>query len=398
MKRIVGILFLSIIMITTISFAAYPSELEETENDGLEVFGTLEESDLENYDDLVEPISEEDGQAFEEASIIYDDIYRMGEEVTVNENVDANVYVMGENVKIDGAFIYGNLYVMANKIEIIDSEIEGSIYALGENISFSGSANDIYACASNIDFDLDSYIWRSAKVGADTVNMNGNIGRNLYASVNNLSIGDNATIEGSLNYYSANEGNIAEQAKIGEVNFEQQKIEEDANGGIDFIGYLYDAMTVALKTLIVALIIVFFINKFNNIKRTNNVATDLLKATGKGTLVFVVVPIIFIILICSIIGVGLGFALMALYIIAIYIATSTVSLEITHRILNKQKDVEIKKWKIVGISILISLAIWAIGLIPVIGGIIKFILILMGLGIWYTIIFQRNKKETVNEN
>ena len=395
MKKVVGVLFLIFIMMATFSFAAYPADLEAAE---------LQLIDATNLEDVemtpIEPRNEENVEEalIEEDEIIYDDVYRMEEDVTINEIIDGNVYVMAKNIKIENTIIYGNVYVMAEKIEIVNSEIDGSIYAIGEEINFSGAAYDVYVCGAKINFDSDSYIWRSVRAAGETLNIDGNIGRNLYAGVSNLSIGDNAIIEGVLNYSSEKEGNISENAQISEVQFNKEEIKVEEENTIDVKDYIYQALTAVFKALIVVLIIVFGVHKFNNLKRTNNMAIDLLKNTAKGSLVLIFVPIISVLLMISLVGLGFGFIILALYAISLYIATSIMSVEIAHRILtNKDKD-EIQKGKMIGMATLVALIIWAISFIPVIGGIIKFVLILMGLGIIYDMLFQRNKKEEVNEN
>ena len=138
------------------------------------------------------------------------------------------------------------------------------------------------------------------------------------------------------------------------------------------------------------------VNKFNKLKRTENVATDLLLAMCKGAGVLVLVPLIAVVLMCTVIGIALGISVIAIYVVLLYIATAMVAIEIAYRILSKKE--EIKKGAIIGISILISIAIWAIGLIPLVGGAVKFIVLLMGLGILFDLMFQKIKKEEVNEN
>lgn len=382
MKKVIGIVTLCIMMICTMSFA--------TTEDILPV------NDVANYD--IMPISEVSTNIEEDDyKIIYDDVYKMEKQVTIDEAIDGNVYIMAQDLKIENAIIDGNLYVMAENIEIINSEIQGSIYAGGEKISFSGMTNDVYAFGSDIDFDVNSCIWRNVKVVGENVNMYGSVGRNFYAGVNNLTIGDNAIIDGILKYTSENEGNISEEARIAEVQFEQEENMKAETQNVSVGDYIYKVLKVAFKTLIVVLIIVFSINKFKSIKRTNNTAIDLLQYVAKGSLLLVLTPIIVILLMCTVIGIGLGFVILALYIIMLYISISLVSAEIAYRILNKEND-EIVKGKMIGLSILVSFIICAVGFIPILGGIVKIIVVLIGLGIMFDILFQKVKKEEINEN
>lgn len=379
MKKVAGILILCIMMICTVSIA--------TTEDILPV------NDIADYD--IMPISEIPTDRNEEDyEIIYDDVYKMENQVTINEAIDGNVYVIAREVKVQNAVIYGNLFVMAEEVQIVDSEIAGSVFAMGEKVSFSGMTNDLYACGSKVDIASDSYVYRSAKVVSETANIDGNIGRDLYAGVNQLNVGENAQIAGTLSYFSAKEGNISEQAQIQNVEFTQEEYEEEEQNTI--MDSVYEIASVAFQALIIALIIVFLVGKFKTLKRTDNIAGDFLKSTGKGALMLIFVPILSIVLMVSVIGLGFGMILLVLYIISLCVAISITSVEIAHRILAKKEDV--KKGVLIGLSILVSIAFWAIKFIPVIGGIIRFIAILIGLGIISSLIFQRNKKEEVNEN
>ena len=406
MKKILSI-FAILLMIATISFAAYPAELEDAENleaENLEIFtpeDVEEISDVISTDEIEELISNNE---VDTGNAIFDDLYKCEEDVTVNQDVDGNAYIIGQNVTIDSVNIYGNLYVIGENIEIKNSEITGSIYAIGKDISFSGTTYDIYAIGQNVNLEAESYIWRTVRAVANHLNVNCSISRDLYAAVDKLNIGSAAYIEGNLNYTSENEAIIAEGAKIdGETSFDKQdeavdvEIEETKSSII--FGYVYDAVKVAVRTLIIALIVVYGINKFNNLKRTDNVANDLLKETGKGLGVFVAVPFISILLVVSVFGTFFGLALLALYIIAICVAIPVVSLEITQRILAKKSENELKKGKIIGCSVLVSLVIWLVGFVPAIGGLIKAILVLMGIGVIFDLIIQKNKKveEVVDE-
>lgn len=401
MKKVVISFILILMVISTFSFAAYPAELENAELEMIDDtdLGEMEETEIEpKVLEDAEVTTIEPRNSIGSDEIISDDVYKMEDEITLTKVIDGNVYIMAQDVKITESVIYGNLYVMAQNIEIVSSEINGSIYAMGEKIKFSGITNDAYLLGSEIDLSSDSYIWRNVRVAGGTVNLNGSIARNVYATVSNLSIGDNAEISGKLNYTSESEGNISENAKISELQFNKQEIKEKQTEDVNAMSYVYKALGIAFKTLIVTLIIVFVVNKFKTLKRTNNVAIDFLKNTAKGALVLVIVPILSILLMISVIGLGFGFVALALYVIALYMATSIMAVEIAQRILNKSQENEIKKGKTILVSVLVSLVIWGISFIPVLGGIVNFIILLMGLGIIFDLIFQRTKKEEVNEN
>ena len=77
----------------------------------------------------------------------------------------------------------------------------------------------MYSCGSKVDFDTESYVLRDIRAVADTVNLKGNVFRNVYAGVNQLTVAENAIIHGTLDYSSEKEEMLPEGAKLVMLNF-----------------------------------------------------------------------------------------------------------------------------------------------------------------------------------
>ncbi len=404
MKKIIGVLFIILILLSTICFATeqkipqprtVETPQEEINQDETSEIPQVTDEEPENYDDLIDLISATNYDL--DSDIIEDDVYEMKENVIINEDVDGNVHAMGRKVRIEDAIIYGNVFVMAQEIEIVDCEISGTIYAMGEKIFFSGNADDICAMGRRVSFEEESIVSRNANVVAKDLTIRGNIERNLNASIEQINIMDTAVIEGNLNYFSNSKGTISEEAEIEDIHF--MKIHEEPEQEKEITDYVLEVVTVALKTSIIAFFILSLTNKFKLMKR-GNLILDLLKSTGKGMIAFVLTPAIAILLMLSIIGTALGVSLLAIYGVLLYVATAIVAIEIAYRIASNKE--QISNVKVVGIAILISIILWAVKFIPVVNGWIQFILILIGLGILSNVIFQKIKEETnngeINEN
>ncbi len=388
MKKRIGILFLLMMMLATFVFAAYPEDLENQE---LEDLQTISE---ENTDAGINPISLEGGEETN-LNITDNDVYLCEDSVNIKEVINGNVYVIAQNATIDQAMIYGNVYIIAEKINILNAEINGSVYVIGEEIHFSGSAYDVYSCGAKIDFDTESYVLRDIRAVADTLNLKGSVFRNVYAGVNQLSVAENAIIHGTLDYSSEKEETLPEGAQIGEVKFHLTQPKES---DFEDENYVLDALTVAFKTLIIGLVLIFVVTKFKNLHRTDNVGLDLLKDAGKGLAAFVVFPIVIVVLLISILGTGLGVITLFLYMVILYVSKALAAVEIANRILSKTKTENHENAKLIGVSVLVSLVVWGIGLIPTFGGLVQIIIGLIGLGVFASLILQRNKKEIQNEN
>ncbi len=382
---------------------------------------TEETSQEENFDDLVDLISETDPtisypDEMQEGNMdslkrtkeprtslgmIEDDVYEIKKEVHLREMIDGNVYIMAEKLVIDGAMIHGNLYAMARQIKIENSEISGSVYAMGQEISLAGTIDgDAYIISENTVIEEKATIWRSVRILADQLDIRGTVGRSVYASLDTLNVLDTAKIEGELSYVSNQKGSISETAQIGNVEFIAVLPEEETTRATT-MDYVMDIVSIALRTAIIGFIVLCFVNKFRKMTR-ENVVVDFLKFTGKGLGVFVCLPALAILLMISMIGTALGISLLALYFVLLYIATTMFSLEIVYRITTMKKQTKVSNVQVIGIAILLSILVHAMRYIPVAGGWIHLILILMGLGILWDMMFKKIKKETdngeINEN
>lgn len=405
MKKVIGILFLTVILIATTVLAAYPEDLEnaELEQTQEENITTLTNEQLENAESLIEEpateeldileITENDRliDEYNHEGVITSDLYQFDKEITLNTIVDGNVYVMAESVKFDHAVIYGNAYIIGQNIELKNVDIQGSLYVCGQNIEISGKINDIYACGAEINFSEDAYVKRDVKLAGESLKIDGTIQRDAFIGVNNLIINGNTVINGTLNYASQNEVSIPEHAQIANVNFEKIEIEEDVdNVGTSFTDYIAKLIKIVVTTAILSLIIVSFVNKFSKMNRTEKVANDLLKNAGIGALVLILTPILTIILSASNIFRPIGISGLLIYIVGLILATSMTSIEIAKRIVAKKQN-ELGKWKKVGIASLVALVYGIVGFIPVVGTICKIAFLLIGLGIIFNLLFKNNK-------
>ena len=405
MKKVIGILFLIVILIATTVLAAYPEDLEnaELEQTQEESITTLTKEQLENAESLIEEpatgdldileITEKNRMIDNNESVLNSDLYQFDEEVSLNSIVNGNVYVIAQSVKFDNAVIYGNAYVLAQNIELKNVDIQGSLYVCGQNIEISGKINDIYACGAEVNLSEGTYITRDVKLAGESLKIDGTIQRDAFIGAKNLTITGDTVINGTLNYASENEANIPDSAMISNVNFEkintdvENQNDEDKNVVVD---YIYKLLKIVATTAILSLIIISFVDKFSKMNRTEKIANDLLKDAGIGALILILTPILTIILAVSNIFTSIGISGLLIYIVGLILATSMTSIEIAKRIVDKMQN-ELGKWKKVGIASLVTLVYGIVGFIPVVGTICKFAFLLIGLGILFNLIFKNNK-------
>lgn len=331
-----------------------------------------------NYDDdimLINSNDETNPVAMDNMKNIRDDVYLLDSDVTLKDNVDGNVYIMAKDVEITSEEISGNVFICAEEINIRNTYINGSLFLVGEKINVTAFASDAYIAGNKVTLGEETRILRDLRVAADKLEINGVISRNVFASADDIKMNNNTIVEGNFNYSSKNEINISENVR-GEINFEELK-ENDKTNSNNVIDYIKGILTSIASSALIILFIIFVLPKFNQ----NISEAKLLESFGLGIGFLVVVPIITILLFMTIIGVMPAFLLIAIYIAMLAIGYTISAISIAGKIYKKINQEGNSKLYIFLFTIITLIALNLISSIPVIGGIVSFVLTMIGDGI-----------------
>lgn len=313
--------------------------------------------------------------------LVYSDMYLFDGNVEISQVVDGNVFVYGGTVKVTGA-ISGNLFVIAENLDIgEDAIIQGSVFALANDITISGIVSDVYSMSNNFNLEEKAIVSRNIYVMSGATNLSGQVSRDAYISTRDLSFGENAkeVIKGDLNYSSYNEVELDEGIVSGDVNF--TKIDENVQSIGDIIlNVIYSTVLALIFSAAIILVSLWFAPKFKD-RAAEIVEKKNLTAFGLGLLVLLsgILTALILLLFTYGFGASIGVFLIAIVVMA-YIASSTVfCMSIGALIAKKIKSEKVGIYVL--FALLVVLALNLIGYIPYIGGPIKFIASMVGLGI-----------------
>lgn len=324
------------------------------------------------------------------------DIYLIGDNITIDYIVDGNLFVIGETVTINSQ-IGGDAFICAGTINVEkEGYIFSNLFACAETINISGVVYDLYAMANNV--TINGYIYRDIRVGTNELNLNGTIGRNAFVDANTINFAElteeeillssKGVINGDLNYSSSKEISIPEGVVAGTTNFTEKSVTSDSTSIQD---YILSLGTFVATVAIIWVLCLWLAPKFLN--NTNKLVSEkFLPVVGFGLLTPVVITIAFIILI--ILGITAKIALLSLGILFLLIAiSSSISIIGVNNIICDKFKIEKTIVKF-GILVASSIVIWLFTLIPYVGGLISFVLTILGLGIIIvSIIPVKTKKE-----
>lgn len=328
------------------------------------------------------------------------DIYLSGDDITIDYIVDGNLFVLANHVTINSQ-IGGDAFICANTVTIGEQGyIFSNLFTFSKDVTVNGVVYDLYSASETT--TINGYIYRDIRVGSNTINIFGTIGRNAYVDCVNLNFtkdstnSENATnpttaqptINGNLEYTSKGEISIPEGVVTGETTFNQK---------LSFEGNKIQEQIISLGTFVITIIAVWLLclwlaPKF--LKNNTSLLTTkkVLPVIGFGFLtpiVFVLLAVLFFILgITSTLGFLLLLALFALIITSNSMFIITLNTIICDK-LNIQKTMGI-----FGMLIATSIVLWLIGLIPYVGSILGTVVFILGTGIAISSLVLKDKTKT----
>jgi len=353
---------------------------------------------------------------------------RNGERLTIpaGDVINDDLYLFGSNITIDGQ-VNGDVIVFGNRITI-NGDINGGIIGAGQDILVKGQVKDsVRVAASTIDIDSSiggdlvvaaSYvtILQSGSVGRDllvaaaAVQVNGPVGKDIRGNagklVINSSVGGNvditggdvklepaASIAGNLTYKSER---TAEQAKDATVKGEIKHVtppQPQPSG--ETIGQAIGGLVAAVVGFFVILLLVVAVIKYAAALLTGIVfillarkyipgLLETLKSNpwpclGYGALLLFLAPVAIAVACGLVIGIPLGLAALALYILAVYLGHIFTALFIGKWLLRQHPDAN-SAGKLIAALALGLLIVYLCSIIPFIGCLTGLAVILFGLG------------------
>jgi len=322
------------------------------------------------------------------AEWVKSDLFLCEENIVIEGIVDGNVFAIGNSVTVN-AEIGGDLFVMAENFNLDGGYIYSSIFGLANTMNINGIAYDIYAACDNFTLEEDGYVYRDLKLTSQNVTINGKVRRDAYISCANMTFSElaNTYIYGNLEYSSNTEIAIPENAVTGNITYNISGEKEQSTSVLSYvISILVSLGLLLLNTFVITLLAIWLTPNF--VKKVSNMGIrNALIALPIGLVALIAIPVISILVIFSIIGMSLSFALLGIYFLLIAFSLAFASMVVAG-IITKKFKLE-GKVKFVLITLASTIVLWILSLIPFIGGIIGFLTLILGLG---TVIFNLFRK------
>ena len=273
-------------------------------------------------------------------------MFTAGDDVSTNNMVKGIDFTAGNNLNINGSSEYG-------------------MFA-GNSINFKGMVTrDLFVAGNQIVIDSSANIARDLYVAGNTITISADIKGNIFLAASEVII-DSKEIGGDVTLNSG-KLTISDNTKInGTLKY---------NDNIDYSNT--NASIKEIKT--------YHVDE----KSKDEVKKDkVFKTFGNGFLFLIAVPVISVILMISIVCIPLAIIALILYGIIIYLSSIISSVYFGRLIGNK-----ILKLNNIYLQILIGVVITRlIRLIPIIGGLYSFVIVILGVGLVYNMMVKLHKE------
>jgi len=318
---------------------------------------------------------------------IDDDYYAAGGKVTINADVAGDVVVAGGDLSINSR-ITDDLTAAGGSVSIRGS-VQDDIRVAGGEIDIEAVVgDDLMATGGDIAIEPTTIIHGDTRLAGGDITVAGTIQGDLAAAGaslkiagtilgdveykgNKLQILDGARIEGDLKYQSHVQAMISPNATIsGDISYEEKDWNDNSRG----FGFFFAV------TMIVTGILFLLLFPNYTVESAKRIGAEPLKSIGFGLLLFVFTPIIAILFMSIVIGIWVGLTVLALYAVALlagYLISCIFVGDLGARLL--KKDLSSRSRRIISV-VLAILLLAVVAMVPLLGGLLIFILLLSGLG------------------
>ncbi len=290
-----------------------------------------------------------------------------------DETVNGNVFLLGQDVSLKKSVINGDLFVAAQNVEIDEGVVvNGSAFIAVANAKINGTIErDLYIAGSDINFGEKSNVGYDAYAAAEHISISGKFERSFSAAGTDIEVKDGATIVGTLDYASEKEATFSKEASVGEVNFSKQ-VEPKKTAWEVISEYILDFVRYFVVTMVVLIVVIKKLPRFME-KMGKYVSIG---SFGTGILALIVVPIVAILLFIASVTTTVAWALIALFIFILIVSMAIANVAVAKLLESKFENIKLPIW-----TVIVTVLSWIVYQIPIAGGILAFIWVMMGLGI-----------------
>ena len=291
--------------------------------------------------------------------------------VEEGETVTDGLQATGGTIIVRGT-VEGGLEAFGGTVEIAESgTVTGDVRAVAGSIRIAGRVEgDVELAGGSVIITTPAVVTGNVEGAVGSFTLDGTVQGTVRVGAGSIVLGPEAVIEGDLVY----DGDLqrAEGSAVG------GEVRQDPNLGVMFGLPSIAAWMVTVYSLLVTLLVgalLLLALPGTSAVVANETADSPLRTAGIGLVVFVGVPLAIVVLFLTIVGIPIALVAAFLYALLLWLAFVWGQYAVGAWLL-ALGDRE-HRWMALVVGVL---AVFLLGLVPILGGIVSFIVLLLGLG------------------
>lgn len=293
------------------------------------------------------------GSVVVEADETTGDLEAFGGQVEIRGTVDGDLTAFAGNVVVAGN-VTGDVETAAGNV-LITGRVDGNVSAGGGNVELAESGS----------------VGGTFEAGAASVRIAGGVGGDARVGADTITVGETASIGGDLEYDGSLD--VADGAQIQGETIQNDDLQVGAEPGPFVPGWLFGIYAVVVNLLVGALLLLVF-PTFS--RRLVDRTTDRpVRTAVAGLVALVVVPILLVLVALTVVGIPIAIAGFVLSLILAWIASIYGRYVLGAWLLSLADSAN--RWLALLLGVLLAAVVVRI---PLVGGLVDFALLVVGLG------------------
>ena len=306
-------------------------------------------------------------------------VFGGGNNFQINQDVNGDLVLAGSKLEINGNVVHD--FIGAGGEITVNGNVSGNVIATGGTIKVNRNVGgDVAAFGGQILLSRDSVVNGDIMLGGGDITLDGVINGNGQVSAGTLHTGDNFKLKGNLkldaqNYPPNLKDNVGGSLNITARN-ETKTQYAAAYEGFSVFWFVFWFILKLIASLVLGLILIYlfpgFVDRLKEIVRDSPLKTGIL-----GLLVLIFLPILSLFLLITFFGWSLSVLMILILAFGLLIAAVPIKLlagEIIYNNILKKRAGKMMYYLVGAILFAILFEI------PLLGGLIHFIVLLIGLG------------------
>ena len=309
--------------------------------------------------------------------------------------IDGNAFVAGKDVTLSDMKIEGSIAVAGQTVRLENVEVTGDIFIEGQYVSVEKTtAKNIYGAGQDVKLSNNSEVRRDAYLAGASILLNAKADK-VSVGTGKLTVEDFAEIR-ELTGELDEPATISNDAKVEENSLKVIEVKEEVETvkTVSIFSILLNFVKKVIRAIVLAVVVAFVLIKANRIEKIKKYDSNTIVLNGFIGFAITALGLIVALIVTFIsFTTPIGFTLICAYIVAMILSTATGVVVIVAKLL---KDKEINMKNVLLYTLVVSAVVALVRAIPILGGVLGFVLSMVGVGTLFNVIFGKEKELPMN--